>query len=103
MPDLPFGTSVSESYQVQPLSLAQGDRLVFLTDGIIERNAAGVDIHSLIARSAGMHPREAVQHLTHAVLDAAGGKLQDDATVLCLDWHGGAVGDTPASVDTNLG
>lgn len=88
VPDLPFGMSVSESYQVQPLSLAQGDRLVFLTDGIIERNAAGVDIHSLIARSAGLHPREAVQHLTHAVLDAAGGKLQDDATVLCLDWHG---------------
>ena len=88
--NLPFGTSVSEGYEVQPLSLAPGDRLVFLTDGIIERNAAGIDIHNVISRSASMHPREAVQHLTHAVLDAAGGKLQDDATVLCLDWHGGA-------------
>lgn len=103
VPDLPFGTSVSEAYQVQPLSLAPGDRLVFLTDGIIERNAAGVDIHNLIARSAGMHPREAVQHLTYAVLDAAGGKLQDDATVLCLDWHGGAAGDVAPSADTHPG
>jgi hypothetical protein len=27
------------------------------------------------------------------VLDAVGGVLQDDATSLCLDWHGGAQGD----------
>ncbi|MFJ8719400.1 hypothetical protein ACIRD9_40545 [Streptomyces violaceus] len=26
--------------------------------------------------------------LTSAVLDAAGGWLEDDATVMCLDWHG---------------
>jgi hypothetical protein len=26
--------------------------------------------------------------LTSAVRDAAGGRLEDDATVMCLDWHG---------------
>jgi hypothetical protein len=26
--------------------------------------------------------------LTTAVRDAAGGRLEDDATVMCLDWHG---------------
>ncbi|HEX6257173.1 MAG TPA: PP2C family protein-serine/threonine phosphatase, partial [Euzebyales bacterium] len=92
-PDLPFGTLVSGGYTVHPVPLAQGDRLVFLTDGMIERNAASVDIRGLIVQSAGMHPREAVQDLTHAVLEAAGGQLQDDATVLCLDWHGGAADD----------
>ena len=36
-----------------------------------------------------MHPREAVQHLVQAVLEATNGELNDDATVMCLDWHGG--------------
>ena len=43
--------------------------------------------------SAHLHPREAIQHLTHAVLDAVDGELRDDATSLCFDWHGGAQGD----------
>jgi hypothetical protein len=42
--------------------------------------------------SAHLHPREAIQQLTHAVLEAVGGELADDATSLCLDWHGGAQG-----------
>lgn len=25
----------------------------------------------------------------NAVLEGAGGKLADDATAMCLDWHGG--------------
>jgi serine phosphatase RsbU (regulator of sigma subunit) len=37
--------------------------------------------------------REAIQYLTHAVLDAVEGRLRDDATSLCFDWHGGAQGD----------
>ncbi len=35
-----------------------------------------------------LHPREAVQTLTSAGLQATGGKLLDDATVLVLDWYG---------------
>ena len=88
-PDPPFGTSVPEGYQVQSLSLAQGDRLVFMTDGMIERNAAGLDLEALLLEGADLHPREAVQQLNHAVLVAAGGELTDDATAMCLDWHGG--------------
>ena len=30
-----------------------------------------------------------MQHLIHAVLEATDGTLEDDATVMCLDWHGG--------------
>lgn len=40
------------------------------------------------ARTRGLHPREAALALTTAVRDAAGGRLEDDATVMCLDWHG---------------
>ena len=102
-PDPPFGAAVGGGYGVQALPLAQGDRLVFLTDGMIERNAADLDIQALIAHSAGMHAREAVQYLTHAVLQAAHGRLQDDATVLCLDWYGPAIHEAAPSADTNAG
>src|SRR3954469_4615062 len=87
--DVPFGTDVGHAYRVQPLPLEPGDRLIFVTDGLLERNAAGIDLPTHIAAGADMHPREAVQHLIRAVLAATGGALQDDATVLCLDWHGG--------------
>jgi hypothetical protein len=62
---------------------------MFFTDGILERNTTGVDIEAMVAAGAEMHPREAVQHLIQAILKATGGALNDDATALCLDWHGG--------------
>ena len=30
-----------------------------------------------------------MQHLTQAIFEATGGVLNDDATAMCLDWHGG--------------
>jgi serine phosphatase RsbU (regulator of sigma subunit) len=89
--DPPFGTVRGHQYRVQHLPLAPGDRLMFFTDGIIERNTAAIDIGALLAASAEMHPREAVQHLIQAILQATDGALDDDATALCLDWHGGPV------------
>jgi serine/threonine protein phosphatase PrpC len=74
---------------VQPLPLQAGDRLMFLTDGMVERNAANVDIRSLMVEGARMHPREAVQHVVLALLQATDGELKDDATAMCVDWHGG--------------
>ena len=38
--DPPFGLVRGHAYQVQTLPLEPGDRLVFLTDGMHERNAA---------------------------------------------------------------
>jgi len=70
--------------------------MLFLTDGMLERNADSLDIPALMLASAHLHPREAIQHLTRAVLDACGGELADDATSLCFDWHGGAQGDRSA-------
>jgi serine phosphatase RsbU (regulator of sigma subunit) len=87
--DPPFGTVQGIDYRVQQLPLKPGDRLMFLTDGMTERDAASVDIAALMAAGADLHPREAVQHLVHALLEATDGTPEDDATVLCLDWHGG--------------
>jgi hypothetical protein len=65
------------------------DRLMFLADGMLERNAASVDIRSLMVEGAQMHPREAVQHVVLALLEAANGELKDDATARCrrLAWR----------------
>ena len=74
---------------MQTLPLEPGDRLMFLTDGMLERNAENVDIAAVIAAGRDKHPREAVQHLAQVILDATGDTLKDDATALCFDWHGG--------------
>lgn len=76
------------AYQAHHLLLEAGDRLVLLTDGMFEREAAAAEVATLLSGLSGMHPREAAQVLTRAVLDVAGGAVRDDATVLVVDWHG---------------
>jgi len=92
--DLAFGVSsyvhpaATYAHRVQPLDLRPGDRLVMLTDGMLERNAKEIDLPELIARTRALHPREAARALIEAIVEACGGRLRDDATIMCLDWHG---------------
>lgn len=86
--DPPFGARAESDFRVQEVALRARDRLVFLTDGMLERNASAVDVASVLTASCHLHPREAVQRLTREVVKACGGELRDDAAVLCLDWHG---------------
>jgi serine phosphatase RsbU (regulator of sigma subunit) len=95
--DRPFGLQRGGGYRVQALELEVGDRLMFVTDGMLERDAERINITAILTASMNMHAREAVQHLTQAVLEASGGQLRDDATALCLDWHGGPPRDRDAS------
>lgn len=85
-PDLPFGMFPGTPYRVHDLPLLPGDRILLVTDGMLERSAARLDIPEELTITRGLHPRETVQHLIRQV--ASHGDLQDDATVLCLDWHG---------------
>jgi serine phosphatase RsbU (regulator of sigma subunit) len=87
--NLPLGLFPDTDYRSRRVHLQPGDRLVFLTDGMIERNATAVDFAAAIAETRALHPREAVRALADRVLEETGNKLTDDATVLCLDWHGG--------------
>ncbi len=96
-PGFPFGIAVDVEYHVQELVLQAGDRLVFLTDGLLEPNATDVNAMAIFTQTRHLHPREAVQALTQAVVKACGGVLRDDATVLCVDWHGGPAGERDAS------
>ena len=87
--DLPFGVDPMRPFRLQEFPLRPGDRLVFVTDGMQERNAAELDVAAALAETAALHPREVVHALGSAVMRATGGRLRDDATVVCLDWYGG--------------
>lgn len=68
---------------------------------MLERNAATADVIGLVGATGHLHPREVVQEVNRAVLHAVGGRLRDDATVLCLDWHGGGERDRKAAAGAN--
>ena len=87
--EAPFGVLPGKTFDVQPFPLEPGDRIVLLTDGMQERNAVNLDVAAALADTADLHPREVVHALGAAVLDATGGDLRDDATMVCLDWYGG--------------
>ncbi|MDX6301762.1 MAG: hypothetical protein QOF53_2976 [Nocardioidaceae bacterium] len=86
--DIPFGLFPETTYRSTPLRLEPGDRVVVVTDGMLERNAAGTDLSAAIHETSALHPREAVRGLADSVLRATGHDLKDDATVMLLDWHG---------------
>jgi len=87
--DLPFGIGSGRPFRVQRFPVAPGDRIIFVTDGMLERNAAQLDVAQVLEGSRDLHPREVVPALGAAVMHATGGNLRDDATVVCLDWYGG--------------
>jgi hypothetical protein len=77
--------------------LEAGDWIVLYTDGVIEArdpNRAFFGLErfvDLLERSAanGQPPPETLRRVTHAVLDHQQGVLQDDATILMVEWSGG--------------
>jgi serine phosphatase RsbU (regulator of sigma subunit) len=86
--DLPLGMFADSTYGSTSLTLQPGDRVVLVTDGMLERSVANIDVPGAIKDTGDLHPREVVRALADSALAAAGHALQDDATVLCLDWHG---------------
>lgn len=86
--DLPLGLFPDAVYRSTTVTLESGDRLVLVTDGMLERHAAGLELAEEVRATRSLHPREAVRALADRVLEAAGGDLSDDATVVCLDWYG---------------
>jgi serine phosphatase RsbU (regulator of sigma subunit) len=86
--DLPFGLNDDRSFRSTDVELEPGDRLIFLTDGMLERQAAALPLTELLVQTRKLHPREATRRLADGVLEVAGPKLADDATILMLDWHG---------------
>ena len=82
----PIGTE-----QLQP-----GDMLLLYTDGVIEARSPdgeffGQDrLVDLVTRNlaAGLPAPETMRRVVHALLDHQAGDLDDDATLLLVEWHG---------------
>ncbi|MGM1058493.1 PP2C family protein-serine/threonine phosphatase [Saccharothrix sp. Mg75] len=74
--------------------LEPGDRVLFYSDGVVEaRNPRGQQfgldrLVDLTERheAAGLPAPETLRRVVRAVLDHQGGQLQDDATLLMLEW-----------------
>ncbi len=86
--DIPFGIEPGRSFRLQQFALHPGDRILLVTDGVLDRNSSTVDVPGILRRSTEQPPRELVHALGNAVLRETAGNLRDDSTALCLDWHG---------------
>jgi serine phosphatase RsbU (regulator of sigma subunit) len=95
--NLPLGLFADTGYVSTNVVLERGDRLVLVTDGMLERGAATLDLAAEIRRTRALHPRETTRRLTDKILETCGPTLADDATLLVLDWEGGHGRDAPPS------
>jgi serine phosphatase RsbU (regulator of sigma subunit) len=98
---VPLGLFPDAEYDTSELVLEPGDRLVIVTDGMLERSAAALDLEAEIKQTRSLHPRETTRRLADNVLEVTGPNLADDATLLVLDWYGdhGRDRDTVAGAD----
>ena len=97
-PWLPFGLGVDESEpgELAETSLEPGDRVLFLTDGVVEARSSDGEqfgrerLADFLARAAAdmVTLPETMRRLVHAVLAHHSGELQDDATLLLVEWSG---------------
>jgi serine phosphatase RsbU (regulator of sigma subunit) len=98
---------------VQTTQLAPGDRVLFFTDGVVEERLEGgqqfgeARLLELVAQTSagGLSVAETVRRLSHALMDARGGRTSDDASLLLVEWRGpprddelarGIIGGLPA-------
>lgn len=104
-PGTPLGTGLGVVPKLCTEQLEPGDRVLLYTDGIVEardpdKQEFGLHrfVDFLIKRNAdGLSAPETLRRLVHNILEHHAGRLDDDATVLLLEWHGwaGQAGASP--------
>lgn len=91
---LPLG--LGGEVRVAEEMLEPADQVLFFTDGVVEARSVdgeffGVDrLADMVSRaSASATPApETMRRLLHAILDHQDGELQDDATIVVVEWRG---------------
>jgi serine phosphatase RsbU (regulator of sigma subunit) len=92
--DVPLGVDPQTVYRVQPLRLEPGDRLVLLSDGVLEAAPEGGAaygagrLEEVLRDSQELAPYEVARLVVQEVIAHRAGDLADDLTVVCLDWRG---------------
>jgi hypothetical protein len=95
-PAHPLGTDLGIKATLCREQLSPGDRLVLYTDGVTEARSPGGEefgldrfIDFIVSHNAeGLPVPETLRRLVRSILDYQQGHLQDDATVLFVEWHG---------------
>ena len=92
----PLGMFEASEYTSQRFRLDRGDRLMIVSDGVVDAANAGgrygdAALHRFVRRSGAMAPLQAVRSLLGDLRTFLGdGDLDDDAVGVCLDWTGGS-------------
>ncbi|MEV4225066.1 PP2C family protein-serine/threonine phosphatase [Nonomuraea sp. NPDC049725] len=95
LPDPPMGFRLGAEAGPSRFRLEPGDRLVLYTDGVVEAKSPAGEPYGLerltefiLCREAdGVSAPETLRRLIRAILDHQDGQLQDDATVLLVEWR----------------
>lgn len=95
-PATPLGLRFTDGHApVHTLQLEPGDQLVLYTDGVVEARRLGQFFSDerladfvVKAGASGHSGPEVLRRLIQSVLAHQDGQLQDDATLLLLDWAG---------------
>ncbi|SEU30796.1 PP2C family protein-serine/threonine phosphatase [Nonomuraea wenchangensis] len=96
VPDPPMGFGLGVSRGLLRYQLEPGDRLLFYTDGIVEARSPDGEVFGLerfadfVVRheADGVSAPETLRRLIQAILRHQGDRLQDDATVMTVEWYG---------------
>lgn len=93
--NLPLGVLPNAKYGEHAIELADGDRIMLYTDGVLEApdahgNLFGADrLNAVLNGSAGQSPLEIKQAVLEALRTHTGGDLShDDVTLLAVEIHG---------------
>ncbi|MEV6155043.1 PP2C family protein-serine/threonine phosphatase [Nonomuraea sp. NPDC052129] len=96
VPSPPMGFRLGLSAGLEHYQLEPGDRLLFYTDGIVEAQSPEGEMFGLerftdfvVRRETdGVSAPETLRRLIQSILAHQHGRLQDDATVLSVEWRG---------------
>jgi len=96
-PATPMGFDAGTA-QVSETSLEPGDRLLLYSDGVVEARATDGSFFGLDrlaeflskAEAADVPMPETVRRLAREILDHQSDELQDDATLVLVEWRGGS-------------